>query len=121
MSDVSEGEKLRKLLEAKRYEQTELAEAVGVTKAAVGKWLRLKRFSPKVWDKICVGLEALHLSPGDIRPQEGDGKEYGEDLTKLVENWPRVQLSVLKRILESGDTSRAVLLAYINGSLREFP
>jgi transcriptional regulator with XRE-family HTH domain len=120
--NMSEGDRLRRLLEAKRYEQTDLAAAVGVTKAAVGKWLKEKeRFSDRVWDKVRAGLLALNLNPGDIRSEESSQPKYSEDLTKLVEAWPRAHLLILKRILESDDTSRAILLAFIHGSTRQIP
>lgn len=114
---MGEGEKLKKLLEIKRYDQVNLAKALGVTKTAVGKWTKETRFSDRVWPKVREGLIALGLNPADVRAGAQD-QEASEDLTKLVERWSRDQLSVLRRILMSDEVSKSRLLAYIEGALR---
>lgn len=117
---MGEGEKLRRLLEIKRYEQLDLAKATGVTKTAVGKWIKESVFSNRVWPKIRDGLLKIGLNPADIRAGAQD-QEASEDLTKLVERWPREQLTVLRRIVVSDDVSKSRLLAYLDGALRPFP
>lgn len=117
---MHEGERLKRLLEAKRYEKKTFGDAAGVTKQAVGKWIKDERFSDVTWPKIVRGLHALHLSPSDIRPEEREALPK-EDLTKLVEAWPKDQLIVLRRIISSDDASKDRLLAYIDGALRPVP
>lgn len=116
---IGEGERLRRLLAATRYEQKQLADAIGVTKAAVGQWVKMEVFSKRIWERLQTGLEALGLDPNEIRSGATTTKQPTEDLTRLVESWSRAHLSTLKRILESDDTSREILLAYVNGSLRQ--
>lgn len=118
VAEIHEGERLRNLLESNRYEKKELADAAGVTKQAVQQWVKLDKFTPRIWQRVRVGLIALRLNPDHVRPAGGATTGPAEDLTRLVENWTRVQLSVLKRILEADDAARRVLLAYINGALR---
>lgn len=117
---MGDGEKLRQLLDIKRYEQTDLAREAGVSKAAVGKWMKEKKFSDRKWPKIRDGLLKLGLNPSDIRVSPHD-QEASEDLTKLVERMSRDQLTVIKRILTSDEVSKSRLLAYIDGALRPFP
>lgn len=117
---MGEGEKLKKLLKIKRYEQVDLAKVIGVTKTAVGKWTKEAVFSDRVWPKVRDGLLKLGLNPADIRAGAQD-QEASEDLTKLVERWPREQLTVLRRIIVSDDVSKGRLLAYLEGALRPFP
>lgn len=119
MPEIHEGQRLEQLLDANRYEKKEFADAIGVTKQAVQQWIKRAKFSDAIWAKILVGLTALRLNSAEIRPISSIDNRPLEDLTRLVNNWPRVQLSVIKRILESDDTSRRVLLAYVNGALRE--
>lgn len=118
MSDLTEGQRLLRLLKEKRYDQKDLADAIGITKQAAGQWMKQERFSPSVWKKLKVGLEKLRLDPGYVRPTEAKPLV---DLTQLVEDWPAANLQALKQILESDDAPRAVLLAYIKGSLRRVP
>lgn len=118
MPEIHEGKRLEQLLQANRYEKKQLADAAGVTKQAVQLWVKRPQFPPAVWAKVVTGLEVLRLSPLEIRPEKVTLETPFEDLTRLVDNWPRVQLSVLKRILESSDTARRLLLAYVNGALR---
>lgn len=119
MPEIHEGKRLEQLLEVNRYEKKEFADAIGVTKQAVQQWFGRPSFSPAIWQKITTGLRALRLNPADIRPERYIPEETTEDLTRLVESWSRVQLSVLKRILESDVTPRRVLLAYVDGALRD--
>jgi len=116
---MGEGEKLKQLLAVKRYEQVDLAKALGVTKNAVGKWTKEQRFSDRVWPKIRDGLIKLGLNPGDIRTSPQD-QEASEDLTRLVERWSRDQLTVVRRIITSDEVSKSRLLAYIDGALRPY-
>jgi transcriptional regulator with XRE-family HTH domain len=116
---MHEGEKLKQLLKVKRYEQVDLAKEAGVTKAAVGKWMTEKRFSDRVWPKVRDALQKLGLNPGDVRVGQQD-QEASEDLTKLVERWPREQLTVIRRILTSDEVSKSRLIAYIDGALRPY-
>lgn len=120
MSDTHEGERLRRLLDSTRYEKKQLADAIGVTKQSVQQWVKQSKFSPAIWEKLQTGLMALGLDPAAIRPTGAVVSSVTiEDLTRLVESWSSVQLSVLKRILESDETSRRVLLAYVYGALRK--
>jgi len=121
MPEIGEGEKLRQLLEANRYKKKDLADAIHVTKQAVDQWMKAKEFTPRVWERVRLGLTAMRLNPAHIRPVRNVPAPPTEDLTRLVENYTRVQLSVLKRILDADDDSRRVLLAYVNGALREIP
>lgn len=117
--DMGEGEKLKQLLKVKRYDQVDLANAADVTKAAVGKWMKERTFSDRVWPKIRDALLKLGLNPADIRMGQQD-MQATEDLTKLVERWTRDQLTVVRRILTSDEVSKSRLLAYIDGALRPF-
>lgn len=118
---MHEGEKLKRLLESKRYQKTTFGEkAGGVSKQAVNKWVKEPRFSDFVWTKVKIGLIALGLNPFEIRPEDRDPGP-SEDLTKLVERWPREQLTALRRILASDDASKDRLIAYLDGALRPFP
>lgn len=115
---MKEGERLRRLLEAKRYEQAELAEKAGVSKTAVGKWLRVGRFSDRTWKKLKPGLIKLGLKPHDVRPGEREAGPQ-EDLTLLVDTWTHEQLLAVKRILVSDDDSKEHLMSYIKGAVRK--
>lgn len=124
MTEVHEGERLRELLAAKRYEQKQFAEKIGVTKAAVGHWIKYKRFTPRVWERVVHGLTSLNIDPAEIRPTSGLIKRDEQDLTHLVDDWPSDYLVTLRVILERVENdalARRVLLAYIDGSLRQIP
>lgn len=116
---MTEGEKLKQLLKMKRYDQKQLADAAGVTKAAVGKWMKEHHFSERMWPRVRDGLNALGLNPADVRSDPRD-QAATEDLSKLVERWPREQLVTLRRIITSDDLSKSRLLSYIDGALRPY-
>jgi len=119
--DVNEeGLRLRQLLERTRYAQQDLADACGVTRAAVNRWVNLDTFPDRTWKKIVEGLNRLTLPPSEVRAEHGRIAAAQEDLTKLVESWKRPQLATLKHILESDFASRDNLLSFLKGALMKF-
>lgn len=119
MVGMSEGEKLRRLMERHAKTQAELGRLLNIGRAAVNHYFEKERFSAKVWIKLKVALPKMGMDPADVRPREDDEVQHDEDLTVLVEDWSHEHLEQLRTILMASAPSRTHVLAYVNGALRQ--
>ena len=120
--DEDDGQKLRELLGKERRSQAELAEAAGVTRTAVQRWLKTPHFSDKMWNRIEPALRRLRMDPREIRPAGGQAtKGATQDLKQLVQDWSDENLATMRKVLRADEPSRERLLDYIDGALRKIP
>jgi hypothetical protein len=114
---MHEGETLRAEITHAGKRPVDLANAAGLTKAAITKWFKTERFSDEMWLSIKNALTRLHIEPSRVRQEERI--EPDADLSPVVEaaRFTVDQLKVLRDVIVATPKSREQLLWWIKGVL----
>lgn len=119
MTFMHEGERLKEVIESTPgCNQSQLARAAGVNRAAVNHWTKMPKFTRKLWTNIRAALVKVGINPALIRADDEPIEDIEEDLLPLVEAWPDEYLATLRRILDANESSRDRILAFLIGALR---
>jgi transcriptional regulator with XRE-family HTH domain len=117
---MHEGKKLLEALKKAGYSQSDLARAAGIDPAAMSRNIKEQTIGDRAWETVKRGLKSLQIDPQQIRDEPIKMfRERIENFAPLVKEWPLEQVELLRRILESGEGSRQLLLTWIDGRLTE--
>jgi transcriptional regulator with XRE-family HTH domain len=114
----TDGQKLREALDAARKRQIDLAETVGVSRAAVYRWVNTEEFPSRMWRTISIALEKMGIDPGQIRPATAQNPD--QLLGQLIEWMKRMevdQLRILRTVLRADEMTRGKILMLLEGAL----
>jgi hypothetical protein len=108
---MHEGKKLEELLGRHNHTFQEFADACEVSKSRVSHYVRMERFEPVAWERVCLGLRALKIDRREIRPAEstaaeGAGRSPSRDLRSCLTGLTQEQLRNVLTILRADPESR---------------